>query len=98
MTLPIVFRRAARGEFDEAADWYEQRQPGLGARFTAAVQRVIDLIAANPRLHAKVFQDVRKGVVSGFPYNVYYREEPRRVLIIAVFHTSRDPSIWQRRA
>ena len=39
-SLPIVFRRAARIEFDDAADWYEQRRAGLGAKFTAAVQRV----------------------------------------------------------
>ena len=30
MSLPIVFRRAARAEFDDAADWYEQRRAGLG--------------------------------------------------------------------
>jgi hypothetical protein len=46
MSLPIVFRRAARAVFDDAADWCEQRRAGLGAAFTAAVQRVIDQIAA----------------------------------------------------
>jgi hypothetical protein len=30
MTLPVVFRRAARREFDEAALWYEERRAGLG--------------------------------------------------------------------
>jgi len=37
MSLPVVFRRLARAEFDDAADWYEQRRAGLGAAFTAAV-------------------------------------------------------------
>jgi len=97
MTLPVVFRRAARAEFDAAADWYEQRQPGLGAQFTAAVQQVLDRIGVNPRLHTVVLRDVRKAVVQGFPYNVYYRETPGRVLVVSVFHTSRDPGIWQRR-
>lgn len=32
MSIPVVFRRAARAEFDDAADWYEQRQSGLGAK------------------------------------------------------------------
>jgi len=48
MSLPVVFRRAARAEFDDAADWYEQRRAGLGAAFTAAVQRVLDQLAAQP--------------------------------------------------
>ena len=26
MSLPVVLRRAAQAEFDEAADWYEQQQ------------------------------------------------------------------------
>jgi plasmid stabilization system protein ParE len=45
MTLPIVFRRVARNEFDEAADWYEQRRPGRGAKFIAAVEAVLSRIA-----------------------------------------------------
>ncbi len=33
MTLPVIFRRQARLEFDEAADWYEQERAGLGSQF-----------------------------------------------------------------
>jgi toxin ParE1/3/4 len=59
---------------------------------------VLRRIAAQPRLHAAVYQDVRKAVVSRFPYIVLYREEPGEVVVISVFHTSRDPSEWQLRA
>ncbi|HKB36648.1 MAG TPA: type II toxin-antitoxin system RelE/ParE family toxin [Gemmataceae bacterium] len=97
MSLPIVFRRVARAEFDDAADWYEQRRAGLGAAFVAAVQDVLDQIADQPQSHAVVLGDVREAMVSGFPYCVYYREEPGQVLVLAVFHTARDPSIWQGR-
>jgi plasmid stabilization system protein ParE len=97
MSKPVVLRQAAREEFDEAADWYEARQPGLGAQFVAAVQVVFDRISAHPQLHAVVRRDIRKAVVSGFPYSVYYREQQTRVVVIAVFHSSRDPAIWQGR-
>lgn len=40
MSLPIVFRRAARAEFDESADWYEQRQATLGMALTSALLRL----------------------------------------------------------
>lgn len=98
MSLPVVFRRQARREFDEAADWYEQHRAGLGARFIAAVQNVLDEAAANRQRYAAVFADVREGVVQGFPYCVYYREESGQIIVLAVFHASRDPSIWQSRA
>ena len=32
------------------------------------------------------------------PHCVYYREESSLVRVISVFHTSRDPAIWQFRA
>jgi len=51
-----------------------------------------------PRLHREVFGDIRRAVVRGFPYCVYYREEPALIRVISVFHTSRDPKIWQSRA
>lgn len=76
MNLPLVFRRAARAEFDDAGDWYEKRLSGLGFRFTDAVQRVLAKIKAEPDSHPIVEYDVREAMVSGFPYCVYYRVEP----------------------
>jgi plasmid stabilization system protein ParE len=97
MRLRVVFRRAARAEFDDAADWYEQRRAGLGASFTAAVEGVLHRFAAQPDFYAEVHQGVREALVPGYPYCVYYREEPRQVVVLAVFHTARDPSIWRGR-
>lgn len=98
MSLPIVFRRAARNEFDEAADWYEQRRAGRGAKFTAVVRDLLNRIAEQPEFYAQVFEDVREALVTGYPYCVYYRVEGGQVIVVAVFHTARDPSIWQSRA
>jgi toxin ParE1/3/4 len=97
MNLRLLFRRAARAEFDDGADWYEQRRAGLGAAFTVAVQRTLNQIAAHPDFYPQVYQDVREALVSGYPYCVYYREERNQVVVLSVFHTARDPSIWQRR-
>ena len=66
--------------------------------FVARVQKVFDRIAVNPRMHAVALADIRKAVVTRFPYCVYYRADDTRVEVLAVFHTSRDPSIWQGRA
>jgi plasmid stabilization system protein ParE len=97
MSLPIRLLPEARAEFDAATDWYELQRPGLGVDFVARVREVLRRIAANPRLHGVVYQDVRKAVVTRFPYIVLYREEPGEVVVVSVFHTSRDPSVWQSR-
>src|SRR5437660_1726118 len=98
MTLPIRLLPDAKDEFDAAADWYEQRQAGLGADFVARVREVFQRITANPKVHSVVYQDVRKAVVKRFPYIVLYREDQAEIVVISVFHTSRDPSSWQSRA
>jgi len=98
MSLRVVFRHVARVEFDSAADWYEQRRVGLGLLFTTAVHQVLDRIVVHPDFYPRVFSEIREAPVSGFPYCVYFFEEEDRVVILSVFHTARDPAIWQRRA
>lgn len=98
MSLPVVLRDEAQVEFDDAFDHYEGQQAGLGVDFVTRVQRVFDRIAANPLLHQVVLGDVRKAVVTRFPYCVFYRPHADRVEVLAVFHTSRDPAGWQDRA
>jgi plasmid stabilization system protein ParE len=88
----LVLLPEAREEFDAAVDWYEERRAGLGTRFTLAVDAVLDRISKNPKMPATVLEDARKAVVRGFPYCVYYREEGENVIVLAVFHTSRDPA------
>jgi plasmid stabilization system protein ParE len=97
MTLPYIYRVEARAEFDEAFDWYERRQPGLGVRFVAEVQACVERVTANPLGFAVVHRDVREALVNDFPFAVYFRVLPARVQIVSVFHTSRNPIIWKRR-
>ena len=78
-------------------DWYEQQRPGLGSAYLDRVRDVFGRIAANPQLHGIVYQDVRKAVVRKFPYVVLYKEEAGDVVVIAVFHSARNPAIWQGR-
>lgn len=97
MTLPLVFRPVAQTEFHDAAVWYEGQKPGLGDDFVTEVQQVLDTITNHPERYPVADGDVREAPVSRFPYCVYYRVKPDRVVVIAVFHTSRDPSVWQSR-
>jgi plasmid stabilization system protein ParE len=98
VSLPIDLREEAQVEFDEAFDWYNAQKPGLGLDFVAEIQRVFNRIAANPLMYPLVLKDIRKGVVRRFPYSIYYRLHLYGVEVIAVFHSSRNPMVWQSRA
>ena len=97
MTLPVRLLPEARVEFNEATDWYEQGRAGLGTTFVTRVRSVLNRIAVDPERHAAIYRSVRKVAVTNFPYIILYREEPDHVLVISVFHTSRDPSVWKSR-
>ena len=97
MSLPVVFRTAAQAEFDNATAWYESQRAGLGTSFATEVQKVLDTIANQPHGYPIASGDVREAPVSRFPDCVYYRIKPNRIVVIAVFHSSRDPAIWQSR-
>jgi toxin ParE1/3/4 len=97
MSLPTRILPEAKAEFDAAVDWYEQQRRGLGADFLAKVDDVLNRIASHPKIHAALYGVVRKAVVMRFPYVVLYQEDAVEVVVIAVFHTARDPSIWKSR-
>ena len=45
-------------------------------------------------MFAAVHGEVRRAILSDFPYAVFYRIETRRVVMLAVTHTARDPRLW----
>jgi hypothetical protein len=55
MTLPVVLTHEAQAEFDEAADWYEQKA-GLGVEYAARIREVLNRIGLMPELHVVVYQ------------------------------------------
>ncbi|MDP1946927.1 MAG: type II toxin-antitoxin system RelE/ParE family toxin [Nitrospirota bacterium] len=92
----VVFRQQARREFDQAGDWYEKERAGLGADFLAEIQSVIDRIASHPEQFPIVHRDVRKAVARRFPFCVYFRERELSIVVLAVFHGSRKPSLLEQ--
>jgi plasmid stabilization system protein ParE len=98
MTLRLVFRRAARQDFEDAALWYDGRRPGLGGEFQAAIEDALRLIQTDPLMYPRVHLLVRRVRVRRFPYAVYFLVESDRIVVLAVFHARRDPRVWQSRA
>lgn len=69
----------------------------MAERFIDAMAQTLKHIEQRPELYAKVRRNVREALVQGFPYCIYYEVEEAWIDVIAVFHTSRAPEVWQRR-
>jgi plasmid stabilization system protein ParE len=98
MTLRDRYRKAAQDEFDSSVDYYEAAQIGLGARFAGEVRRVVAGACKDPRRYPIAVRDIREAYIPGFPYCVYYRVRSPYLIVVAVYHQSRDPSGWKGRA
>lgn len=97
MNLPVTFHRAASEEFIEASAWYESKRIGLALEFITEIERCVVQASAHPLQFAVVRENIRRVVARRFPYSVYFRAEEKRIVVLAVFHGSRAPAIWQDR-
>ena len=88
---------AARLEIIEAQDWYENEAAGLGARFRAELDRQALRILANPQQFPLMLAGVRRARLRRFPYGLFFRSLDDAIYVIACFHSSRDPLLWQSR-
>ena len=91
MSLPIVFRPIAPLEMDEAMGWYRKQRAGLEAEFRNAVDEMLERIAAAPLRFGPVRGEVRRAMLRRFPYAIHFLPEPNAIIVLAVFHTKRDP-------
>ncbi len=97
MSLPVILRREAEVDIQDARDQLEAVRVGLGNQVLARVREVLARIEAMPELHGKVWEDVRAARLKRFRYIVYYIVLADRVEVLAVLHSARDPSAWQSR-
>ena len=94
MALPVVYRRKVGRDLAAGFGYYEEQAEGLVEKYLAAVDAAFDAIERYPEMFAQVHRDVRRAVVSRFPYAVFYRVESWRVVVLTVLHTARDPKLW----
>src|SRR5512134_3615853 len=94
MALPVVYRRKVGRDLAGAYGWYADQRAGLGEEFLAAVDATFDAIERIPEIFRRVHGEVRRANVSRFPYAVFYRIDPKSVVVLTVLHTARDPKLW----
>ena len=97
MTHEVLFEPAASRELNEAADFYDLEQLGLGTAFLDAVQAALLSVAENPEAFPIVLGETRKRVVSRFPYSILYWFDDTVVHVSAIAHHRRRPGYWDDR-
>jgi len=93
----VRLRKEAESDLAEAAAWYERQRPGLGRDFLNEVESMLESIAARPFSYPQVYRSVHRAIIKRFPFSVFYRVLGVEVVVLAILHSTRDPSRWQSR-
>jgi plasmid stabilization system protein ParE len=99
VTYRLEIQPDAITDIEEAAQWYEDREPGLGADFARSIFERIESLRTKPLIH--LLRDRRRNVrwvlAHRFPYRIVYRMQNELVKVFAVVHTARHDRQWNKR-
>ncbi|HEY5041835.1 MAG TPA: type II toxin-antitoxin system RelE/ParE family toxin [Verrucomicrobiae bacterium] len=100
MTFRVIAEAEAKLEWNEAVDWYEERELGVGWRFDDELQTFLQTLAQNPERFRLATALTRKAKMpEPWPYSIYLTVniEHLEVKILAVWHGARNPAELRRR-
>jgi len=93
----LVFRPAALKEVHAAAEWYEQRGPGLSAEFLRAFDVAVASVERNPDQYPAVHRKMHRALLRRFPYSLIYTFSDDEIIVLACTHWRQRPSRWMNR-
>lgn len=96
-TWQVVLRPEAADDASEVQAWYESRRAGLGREFGVAIEALIGRIATNPFMFHRVHGEIRRAVLSRFPYAIFFRPSGDQIVVLAI-HGRQHPSRWKTRS
>lgn len=98
MAFTLVIDPRAMKDVQDAIDYYEDQQSGLGVRFENALNEHLLKLEKSPFFRIR-YDNVRCLLVKKFPYMLHFsvNEDQQLVYIWAVLHTAQDPEMWKER-
>ena len=95
--MTFQFHPEAEAEFNEAVDFYEEVEPGLGLDFAYEIYKTVQLCVSYPFLWPEIENEIRRALVQRFPYGIMYSADDSAITILAVMHLKRHPDYWKTR-
>jgi plasmid stabilization system protein ParE len=86
---------AAEIELQEAFEFYEAAEQGLGARFMDEVEAALARIEAHPLAWTPLSPRTRRCRTHRFPYGLFYQVRDDEIVVLSVMDLRRDPKRWE---
>lgn len=92
MDFRLIIDPEAQREIDEAIDWYEKKQKGLGEEFFNYLNGYFKtLMQGNVYFPIKRKPFYRELPLKRFPFVIIYEHTYSEIYVYAVFNTAQDP-------
>jgi toxin ParE1/3/4 len=88
MSYTLVVQSEAIIDIQEAFDWYEERQAGLGYEFIEELEEGFERLCKHPQHYTAINQTYRRLRINRFPYLIVYEIEDTKVIVNTVRNTS----------
>ena len=94
---PVRFHPGAEVELAAEAQYYDERLPGLGERFTDEVEAAVGLASSFPLIGSPYKYGTRRVFTKKFPFSIVYRVLASEIVVLAIAPFPRKPAYWRRR-
>lgn len=90
-------------DLQESVDWYASQQVGLDTEFLTEIGNTIQRINQNPESYEHKYTrkglKIKQALTEQFPYIVLFfvNEASQLVVVIAIWHTARNPKKFKKR-
>lgn len=92
--MKIRISKLAQLEIDDAVAWFDAQSQGLGIRFLDDIDRTVRRIVSFPLSCEEISADIRRCLLTRFPYGIVYGVDNDTIVVIAVAHLHREPRYW----
>lgn len=99
MKAKISFSPFVKEDLKNGKNWYAKIDKKLASKFLNEYRDNIKFISENPNSTEIRYENQRISFLKTFPFGIHYEfiENENTIIVYSIFHTSRNPKIWQDR-
>lgn len=94
MKYDTIILPFAKQDIKEVFFKYKLIRKNLGETFILSIKKEVKIISKNPSSYQIKYKNVRVALIETFPYLIHFSVYGSKIVIKAVFHTSRNSEIW----
>jgi len=94
MAIEIIISPRAEPDVDDAINYYDGKRKGVGEKFYSDLLTTLTQIQKYTSSFAIRYSGIRSAPLKKFHFPVHYIQIEKRVIVLAVLHTSMNPDKW----